>query len=318
MSNTKKYGLAFILALSLHFSIMGLFAFNFISEPTSTPKIKAEVPEIIEASILDENVVAEKAKELQQAEENKQIQQQQQKDQFAEQLKQEKLRIEQAKTKRLEVEKTAKIEAQRLQEVANNEAKKLAAIKQAVVLEKQKQEAIKQKRIAEEQAQAAEKKRKLEAERVAEAQRKAEAEKQEVARKEAEKQQKIAEEKQRQEELARQKEAAAKQAEENRVRAENARIAEKATADAKVLIERKVTQNWNRPSTVSGKLACTIRVGLIPSGDVMSVVVVKSSGNQLFDDSAERAVFKASPLPVPKDPKVFSKFRSFTFVFSPN
>ncbi len=318
MSNIKKYSLAFILALSLHFSIIGLFAFNFISEPTPTPKVQEKVPEIIEASLLDENVVAEKAKELKQAEEKKLNQQQQQKDQLAEQLKQEKLRIAQAKTKRLEAEKTAKIEADRLQKAARNEAKKLAAIKQAVVLEKQKQEAIKQQRIAEEQAQAAEKKRKQEVERVAEEQRKIAAEKKEVARKEAEKQQKIAEEKQRQEELARQKADAARQAEENRVRAENARIAEKATADAKVLIERKVTQNWNRPSAVSGKLACTIRVGLIPSGDVMSVVVVKGSGNQLFDDSAERAVFKASPLPVPKDPKVFSQFRSFTFVFSPN
>jgi len=311
MSNLQKYAFAFILALSLHFSIMGLFAFNFISEPTPTHQVQEKVPEIIEASILDENVIAEKAKELQQAEEKKLNQRQQQKDRFSEQLKQEKLRIEQVKTKRLKVEKAAKVEAKRLQQVAKNEAKKLAAIKQAVVLEKQK-------RIAKEKAQAVEKKRKQEAERVAEEQRKVAAEKKEVARKEAEKQQKISQEKQRKKELARKKVAAAKQAEESRVRAENARIAKKSTADAKFLIERKVTQNWNRPSTVSGKLACTIRVGLIPSGDVMSVVVVKGSGNQLFDDSAERAVFKASPLPVPKDPKVFSKFRSFTFVFSPN
>jgi len=311
MSNLQKYAFAFILALSLHFSIIGLFAFNFISEPAPTPKAQKQVPEIIKASILDENVVAEKAKELQQAEEKKLNHRQQQKDQLAKQLKQEKLRIKQAKTKRLKIEKAAKAEAKRLQQVAKNEAKKLAAIKQAVVLEKQK-------RIAKEKAQAVEKKRKQEAERVAEEQRKVAAEKQEVARKKAEKQQKIAKEKQHQEELARQKKAAAKQAEVNRVRSENARIAKKATADAKVLIERKVTQNWNRPSTVSGKLACTIRVGLIPSGDVMSVVVVKGSGNQLFDDSAERAVFKASPLPVPKDRNVFSKFRSFTFVFSPN
>jgi colicin import membrane protein len=311
MSNINKYSLAFILALSLHFSIMGLFAFNFISEPTPTPQVQEKVPEIIVASILDENAVTEKAKELQQAEEKKLNHRQQQKDQFAKQLKQEKLRIEQAKTKRLKIERAAKLEAKRLQQVTKNEAKKLAAIKRAVVLEKQK-------RIAKERAQAVEKKRKQEIERVAEEQRKVAAEKKEAARKEAEKQQKIAQEKQRQEKLARQKEAAAKQAEANRVRAENARIAKKSTADAKILIERKVTQNWNRPSTVSGKLACTIRVGLIPSGDVMSVVVVKGSGNQLFDDSAERAVFKASPLPVPKDPKVFSKFRSFTFVFSPN
>jgi len=312
MSNINKYSLAFILALSLHFSIIGLFAFNFISEPTPTPQVQEKVPEIIEASILDENIVAEKAKELQQAEEKRLNQRQQQKDRFAKQLKQEKLRIEQAKTKRLKVEKAAKVEAKRLQQVAKNEAKKLAAIKQAVVLEKQK-------KIAKEKAQAVEKKRKQELERVAEEQRKVAAEKKEVARKEAEKQQKIAQEKQRQEKLVRQKEAAAKQAEESRVRAQNARIAKKAMADAKVLIKRKIMQNWNQPSAIPDGLSCTIRVNLIPStGDVMLVNVEKSSGNRLFDESAERAALKASTLPVPKDPKIAQQFRSFVLLFDPN
>ena len=64
-------------------------------------------------------------------------------------------------------------------------------------------------------------------------------------------------------------------------------------------------------------MKCKIKIGLIPSGDVMSAAVVESSGNSLFDDSAVRAVYKASPLPVPKDPNVFKQFRNFTFVFAP-
>jgi colicin import membrane protein len=303
MSLLQKYALAFILALSLHFLIIGLFAFNFISEPVPMPKAQDKVPEIIEASILDENVVAEKAKELQQVEEKKRNQQQQQKELLAKQLKQEKLRIKQAKAKRLKAEKTAKIEAQRLQEVAKNEAKKLAAIKQALVLEKQKQAVIKQQRIAQEKALAAEKKRKQEAERIAEQQRKAAAKKKEAARKAAEKQKKM---------------VAAKRAKENRIRAENARIAKKAVADAKVLIKQKIMQNWNQPNTVPDGLSCRIRVNLIPSsGDVMAVNVEKSSGNRLFDESAERAVLKAATLPVPKDPKIAEQFRSFTLLFDP-
>jgi len=305
MSILQKYAFAFILALSLHFIIIGLFAFNFTSEPV--PMLKAQdkdkVPEIIEASILDENAVVEKAKELQQTEEKKLKQRQQQKALFAKQLKQEKLRIKQVKAKRLKAEKTAEIEAQRLQNIAKNQAKKLAAIKQALVLEKQKQEAIKQKRIAREQAQAAEKKRKEEAERMAEQQRKAAAKKKEIARKETEKQKKM---------------MAAKRAEENRVRAENAKIAKKAIADAEVLIKQKVMQNWNQPNTVPDGLSCKIRVKLIPaSGDVMAVKVEKSSGNRLFDESAERAVLKAATLPVPKDPKIAQQFRSFTLLFDP-
>ncbi|SMG67316.1 protein containing TonB, C-terminal domains [methanotrophic bacterial endosymbiont of Bathymodiolus sp.] len=50
----------------------------------------------------------------------------------------------------------------------------------------------------------------------------------------------------------------------------------------------------------------------------MSVVIIESSGNSLFDDSAERAVRKASPLPVPKDPGVFKQFRSFSLEFAPD
>ena len=138
------------------------------------------------------------------------------------------------------------------------------------------------------------------------------------ARKEAAKQKKIAAEKQQKVLAEKLRAEAAMQLEQNRKRTENARIAKKASADARALIKRKVTQNWDRPSSVSGHLKCKIRIGLIPSGDVMSVVVVESSGNPLFDDSAERAVRKASPLPVPKDPNVFKDFRSFNLEFAPD
>jgi colicin import membrane protein len=50
----------------------------------------------------------------------------------------------------------------------------------------------------------------------------------------------------------------------------------------------------------------------------MDADVVRSSGNGVFDRSAENAVRKASPLPVPKDRKLFRRnFRSFTFEFKP-
>jgi len=186
---------------------------------------------------------------------------------------------------------------------AQQVAAKLKAIQQKTALAKKKQLEIEKK-------QALEKKQKQEAERLAVAKRKAEAVKKEAERQAAEKQAKIMAEKKR---VAAQKKAVA-----DKLRAEKARIARKATANAKALIHRKVTQNWNQPNSVAKKLACTIKVELIPSGDVMTVHVIKSSGNALFDNSAERAVYKASPLPVPKDPDVFKQFRRFTFVFSPS
>jgi colicin import membrane protein len=47
------------------------------------------------------------------------------------------------------------------------------------------------------------------------------------------------------------------------------------------------------------------------------VKIVKSSGNAVFDRSAESAVYKAAPLPQPTDPKAAAEFRDFQFIFKP-
>jgi len=307
MSHLQKYSIAFALALSLHLSIIGLFAFNFINQPAPEHKVDKKIPEIIEASILDENLVTEKAKQLKQAEANQKQLQQNKKEKLRKQLAKESERLRKVKNKRLHEEKIAKKAAIERKKMAINEQKKLQVIKNKLALEKKKQVEIKKQKIAKEKQQ-----------RIAAEKRKLAAEKKEQAHQEAVKQKKIEADKQRIADAKREKIAAEKLVEANRVRAENARIAQKATVAATALIKRKVNQSWNRPTSVTGKLACTIRVGLIPGGDVMSVVVVKGSGNSLFDASAERAVYKASPLPVPKDATAFSQFRSFSFVFSPN
>jgi colicin import membrane protein len=67
-----------------------------------------------------------------------------------------------------------------------------------------------------------------------------------------------------------------------------------------------------------GNFKCTIRVKLTSDGTVIDAKVITSSGNDVFDRSAENAVNKSSPLPVPKDKELFNKeFRTFTFVFNP-
>ena len=53
------------------------------------------------------------------------------------------------------------------------------------------------------------------------------------------------------------------------------------------------------------------------SGAVTAVQIAQSSGDTAFDNSAVAAVQKASPLPVPGDPEVLSKFRNFNFRFKP-
>ena len=87
---------------------------------------------------------------------------------------------------------------------------------------------------------------------------------------------------------------------------------------AKLAIKQKVNRSWIRPVSTTAGLKCTIRVRLLSDGTVMDAEVISSSGDEDFDRSAENAVNKASPLPVPKDKELFAReFRSFQFLFNP-
>ena len=87
---------------------------------------------------------------------------------------------------------------------------------------------------------------------------------------------------------------------------------------AKLAIKQKVNRSWIRPVSTTAGLKCTIRVKLLSDGTVIDAEVISSSGDEDFDRSAENAVNKASPLPVPKDKELFAReFRSFQFLFNP-
>ena len=105
------------------------------------------------------------------------------------------------------------------------------------------------------------------------------------------------------------------EAEQARMDAEQDQLALKM---AKAAIKQKVAQSWIRPVSATEGLKCTIQVRLMPDGTVIDAVVVTSSGDAFFDRSAEDAVHKASPLPVPKDKELSIKeFKSFKFLFDP-
>lgn len=87
----------------------------------------------------------------------------------------------------------------------------------------------------------------------------------------------------------------------------------------KGMIRSQITRNWIFPASYQKGMKCKVLVRLIPSGDVVSVRIIQSSGNIAFDRSVEMAVNKASPLPVPKsDTGLFDHFREVEFVFDPN
>ena len=61
-----------------------------------------------------------------------------------------------------------------------------------------------------------------------------------------------------------------------------------------------------------------LQVELVPTGEVVAVMLVESSGSAVFDQSAEAAVRKARRFEVPKENAIFEQyFRRFTLLFKP-
>lgn len=67
------------------------------------------------------------------------------------------------------------------------------------------------------------------------------------------------------------------------------------------------------PGTADQNLGCVVNMQLSATGEVLSARIQRSSGNSLFDDSVVRAVYKASPMPLPRDARAFQPGINVTF-----
>lgn len=85
----------------------------------------------------------------------------------------------------------------------------------------------------------------------------------------------------------------------------------------KALVLQAISQQWLLPPNVNKKLFAELLIRVAPGGVVMDVQLTRSSGDVNLDRSARAAVFKASPLPVPKDADAFERFRQFTLKVKP-
>ncbi|QQD21816.1 cell envelope integrity protein TolA [Oceanospirillaceae bacterium ASx5O] len=118
------------------------------------------------------------------------------------------------------------------------------------------------------------------------------------------------------EQLAREHAAQQQKAEQEAKRqAERAAVLE---ADFIEQIRAKVSSLWRYPPSVRPDQEVSVRIQLVPTGEVIQVQVVRSSGHAALDRSVEQAVMRASPLPVPDDIRLFEqKFRNLTINFRP-
>ena len=189
-------------------------------------------------------------------------------------------------------------------ERAEAEKKRKATEKKEAAEKKKKKEALKKKKAeAEKKRKATEKKKAAEKKKKKEAlKKKKAAEKKKKA--EAEKKRKAAEKKAR--------EAAEAQAQLERDEQE----AVSAFGALAWAIQQQVSSNWSEPGDFSG-MSVSFLVKVDRDGNVISVTITKKSGDSRLDESAENAIFKASPLPFPTEPRYYEYLKEFNFVFKP-
>ena len=153
----------------------------------------------------------------------------------------------------------------------------------------------------------------------AEAKKKHKAEAEKKRKAEAEKKRNTEAEKKRKAKAEKKRKAKAKK----KRQAEEAREQEKQAAYSALgslvgAIKRKIEGNWSNRLACSGQ-EVTISVKVNISGEVTAVKVVGDSGDDTCRRSAENAVYKASPLPFPDNPR-FLKWldQEFQIIFKPD
>lgn len=82
-----------------------------------------------------------------------------------------------------------------------------------------------------------------------------------------------------------------RQAEEEAAYAEQQEYAA-ATQSYIAMIARQISNNWSRPLSARNGMEVVLQIQMVPSGDIVGVNVVQTSGDSAFDRSAESAVKK--------------------------
>lgn len=194
---------------------------------------------------------------------------------------------------------------------------------------RQRQEAERQRQAEAqrvEQQRQADTARRQEEQRVAEANRQAEAKRQEDQRlAEARRQEEARQAEARRQEEARQQ-AQRQQQEEAQRQAAAAAAAEAANAQNDLvaqysaIIHDLISNQWSRPPDARNGMSVVLNLRLVPTGEVVSATIIKSSGNAAFDRSAEQAVARVGGFPELRDvptPVFERNFRDFNLEFRP-
>jgi colicin import membrane protein len=83
----------------------------------------------------------------------------------------------------------------------------------------------------------------------------------------------------------------------------------------RALLVQAIERNWIRPPSARAGLACTLYVNQATGGTVIDVKLGPCNGDEAVRESIVNAVYRASPLPAPGDPRAFE--RRLEIVFRP-
>lgn len=233
-------------------------------------------------------------------------------------------------------------EVQRLQQVAKQKKideqnrmarlnKQLAAAKQRRINEERRLKRLKQEAARERQKQL--QKNRLAAKKLKQLKRKQQQEQQRLKQLQAKKAETLKKQKQEQQRLAalekkrqQEKEQALKEEQARKAALKAKQLAEQKKEQArlsgligkyKALIIQAISEQWILPHHVDKSLSCKFEIKIAPTGQVLSVRLLRSSGDSVLDRSAQTAIYKASPLPVPREQKAYELFRTVSLTVRP-
>ncbi|MEX2365635.1 MAG: cell envelope integrity protein TolA, partial [Pseudohongiellaceae bacterium] len=119
-------------------------------------------------------------------------------------------------------------------------------------------------------------------------------------------------------EAARQAESARQEAAQRQ--AEQSALEDQSIQSYTAIIHDAVSQNWSVPPSARNGMTVVLQIQLVPTGEVVAVNVLQSSGDAVFDRSAEQAVNKADRFPEIQNMPISlfeREFRTFNLVFRP-
>jgi len=297
MSNRRKAGaknriVAYSAAAVVHVLLIGALLFNFTNKNRETVVAHdAEKIDTVKASLINESDIRDQQEKL-------------------------KKQDRERERKKREKEKREREQLEKLKKQAQKEKDEIKKLKDQQKKEKEKAEELEKERKAialkkkKEEKEAAERKKKAEEAR----KKKAAQEKKRKAKEAEEKRKRDAEDAQRREKLRQELE----NEEAERMRREADLIAKErsTTLISKFFsgIKRKIELKRTVDPSFETWRKSVVDIKLSPSGEVLSVSTIESSGSAMYDQSVENAVYAASPFELPdqaEEPEAVKRLQNF-------